>query len=459
MDVFDIEIGAGLQVRHVTPSLVDAGRRRRGEKTLRDVNQSIRNNSILKFITVCKRFNIDPLHPLSFAMVLALLSKTEDRLQQFERIDCTSHEQAVILDMDVVRNIEHIDSELLYSVMDWVNLLQYMECRVCEDSQAQLSDDVLVSRFVASLRAGGLDEVLHEGMPTILLCMMHTFPSNTPISQMLERFVVNHFAKARDVEVRCLRTATHYMDTVIPDAIQQVSMALVMNTLAPRQVFTTDVQYVLQQEDAIRCMSQLNENPERMCRLSLRKMVETVQNEKTYNSIQSFDNWRSQMQFGVTTSLHLQLLMYFITAQTVEADVSVYQNLYTEKILERVSRRNHTIDNIDHVALSRLIKSVRIYKHCINNLIDFRSQCLQGFNVKTRTGFSLAQIVQLYICCFQHKSVFEYAWKQVVPIMNHTISTACQRFRENNVFDCNAVIRTLIDSNTVLIEQPVLKQK
>jgi len=22
-------------------------------------------------------------------------------------------------------------------------------------------------------------------------------------------------------------------------------------------------------------------------------------------------------------------------------------------------------------------------------------------------------IVQLYICCFQHKSVFEYAWKQV----------------------------------------------
>jgi len=382
--------------------------------------------------------------------VLALLSKTEDRLRQFERIDCSAHQEAVILDMDVVRNIAHIDSELLYSVMDWVNLLQYMQCSVTEASSGPLTDDVLVSRFLASLRAGGLDEVQHGGMPTILLCMLHTFPSNTPISQMLERFVASHFPGARDVEVRCLRTAAHYMDAVIPDAVQQLSMALVMNSLQPRPVFFTDLQYVLQQEEAIRSMSQLNANPERQCRVSLRKLVEQVQTEKTQHSTQTFDNWRSQMQFGVTTSLHLQLLMYFITAQTQEADVALYQNLYTDKILERASRRNNTIDNIDHVALSRLIKSVRIYKHCIGNLIDFRAQCLQGFNVKTRTGFSLAQIVQLYICCFQHKSVFEYAWRQVVPIMNHTIATACQRFRDTHAFDCDAVVRTLIDSNTAV---------
>ena len=124
--------------------------------------------------------------------------------------------------------------------------------------------------------------------------------------------------------------------------------------------------------------------------------------------------------------------------------------MYTETILDRVSRRNGTVDAIDRYAVSRLIKSVRIYKHSIANLIDFRVSCLAGLSVTTRSKLSLAEVVQLYICCFQHRSVFEYCWKQVVPIMNHTIQHSCEKFRTSHAFDSDAVVRTLIDSSTVV---------
>ena len=115
-----------------------------------------------------------------------------------------------------------------------------------------------------------------------------------------------------------------------------------------------------------------------------------------------------------------------------------------------MSRRNGTVDSIDQYAVSKLIRSVRIYKHSIHNLIDFRVQCLAGLSATTRLNLSLADVVQLYICCFQHRSIFEYCWKQVVPVMNHSIIHSCERFRSAHAFDIDAVVRTLVDSSTAV---------
>jgi len=136
--------------------------------------------------------------------------------------------------------------------------------------------------------------------------------------------------------------------------------------------------------------------------------------------------------------------------QVIEPDVALYRDLFTDVILERVSRRNGTVDSIDQYAVSKLIRSIRIYKHSIHNLIDFRVQCLAGLSATTRLNLSLADVVQLYVCCFQHRSIFEYCWKQVVPVMNHTIQHSCERFRISHVYDIDAVVRTLVDSSTAV---------
>ena len=175
-----------------------------------------------------------------------------------------------------------------------------------------------------------------------------------------------------------------------------------------------------------------------------------MQHERSFNSTQTFANWGSQLQFGVTTSLHGQLLLYFICAQTIEPDIALYRDMYTETILERVSRRNGTVDAIDRGAISRLIRSVRIYRHSISNLIDFRVNCLAGLSVTARSKLSLAEVVQLYICTYQHRSIFEFCWREIIPVLNHTIIYNCEKFRTSHKFDIDAVVRTLIDSSTVV---------
>ena len=63
---------------------------------------------------VCRRLNIDALHPRSFHMVLALLSKTDARLELFHLV--RAGDAGVILDMEVAEQIESLQPELLYSV-------------------------------------------------------------------------------------------------------------------------------------------------------------------------------------------------------------------------------------------------------------------------------------------------------------------------------------------------------
>jgi len=456
MDVFDVSIGRVLQVGLVTRQPMSVApvsdrHARRSENTRRSVVQNTKELSLLKFLTVCKRFNIDALHPRAFHMVLALLSKTESTIELFELVSRDGVSDPVILDMDVVGSISALHDEMMHSVSDWVALLGYMECAVSDADEQALLEDVHVRRFIQSLEVGGLQQIVQTGMSNILMCMVYTFPAQTQISQMLERFVLATCKESeqKDVEMRCLRAASHYMDAVSSGTAHMRSMAAVLATMRNRDVFTHDLRFVLQREESIRAISELTESPECSGRQSLRLVVQERIKEKMPVSTHTFESWRSQMQFGVTTSLHLQLLLYFVAAQTAEPDMGLVRDMYTSTILERVDRRNGTLDSLDQAALSRLIKTVRIYKHSIANLIDFRVQCLQGFSVKTRLSLSLAQVVQLYICCFQHKSVFEYVWKQVVPIMNHTITTSCERFRTSNVFDSSAVLRTLIDSNTI----------
>ena len=120
MDVFDIDVSAQMKIMHVVRTPWEASvpdQLQRDEKTQRSVAQNLRHNSILKLITVCKRFNIDVLHPHSLHMVLSLLCKTENRLAQFERIherDALSN--PVILDMPAVDSIDRIQHDLLYSL-------------------------------------------------------------------------------------------------------------------------------------------------------------------------------------------------------------------------------------------------------------------------------------------------------------------------------------------------------
>ena len=141
---------------------------------------------------------------------------------------------------------------------------------------------------------------------------------------------------------------------------------------------------------------------------------------------QTFDNWSAVHKFGNTTSMYFQRILYFIQVQTTVTPPDTYAHLFAKDILAKVQGCN--IERIDANAIVNVILGLRVYHNGVKDLLDFRTQCLDGLSIRTRQALSLAQIAQLYVSIFQHDSIWEYCWKSVVPVMNHTILSSRERF-------------------------------
>jgi len=102
------------------------------------------------------------------------------------------------------------------------------------------------------------------------------------------------------------------------------------------------------------------------------------------------------------------------------------------------------LSTINIASINAVIASLRLYTNNIKHLIDFRVLCLDGLHVRARQSLSQAQILQLYICCFQHESVRDRCWRAVLPVLNHTMQRACALFRACFEYEIEAVLRSVI---------------
>ena len=102
------------------------------------------------------------------------------------------------------------------------------------------------------------------------------------------------------------------------------------------------------------------------------------------------------------------------------------------------------ISNIDVQAVLQIIKSLRVYLHNVDNLLEFRVSCLQGLNRSLRENLSMPQILQLYVICYQHPSIVQECWRQIVSVWNHTTATALQEFKSKHEFEVGAILETVI---------------
>ena len=101
---------------------------------------------------------------------------------------------------------------------------------------------------------------------------------------------------------------------------------------------------------------------------------------------------------------------------------------------------------IDVGCILDVLRNLRKYGREISCLIDCRHKCLFGVNEKTRQEISLTHVMQLYISIYQHQSVVEHLWRQIVPIFNHTIRNNIEEFKKHNTYQASNVIRNLVQN-------------
>ena len=461
-DVFDVDCAA---LRSLEQSLQRHKPARGGAELVFANNSSV----LAKFCDVCKRINLDPLHPCALPFLVIFMSKNKHCVESARTFMQMSGGEAALETLDVQRDDMLASCEqLLNSMGDWLALFAYLELswRSAEDPglpeaeakaerqqrlrlRHEIEANGVVKRMQASLAegqvaaSGPLPQQQLSPLDTALLALLFLSPRATPAGKMLERLYTDISDKARDAELRCLRAMAVFKDTMDDEEANMHTLPLVMRCFRVRADFARNVAVVLRKQltELEQSRAQRPANSRQLLRAYARS---AVQRKQTLVSQDSWVKWRNAVSFSVNTSSHLQRLMYFIAVQPRPPQPEIYQGLYTQELCARAKALS--VDVIDVQALQMVLDSLRLYMNNVKQLIDFSAKCLQGVNQEKRQKLSLVQVLQLYIACFQHESVWKECWRHVLPVMNHTIASDCAEFRRSHEYDVDAVVLNLIRS-------------
>lgn len=406
-----------------------------------EIRQELHRRTLLKFCLLCRKLNIDPLHKKSIHVVLLLFSKIKDKktlLQGFTTHPCCATLAPLQVDWEVFTKTDVDINDVFCAMSDWLLILRYLVPCMEDDLADALQHEALFMHMKQSWKVAGLD-VLYASTPQHLMTVfVHMAPHNLSATKMLERLLLGETEGNRDLEFRCLKMTSHFMDVSVDETQSILNMLLVVPCMTTKPNFFTDMQYVLAREERM---------AEAFCevkskRLQMRTAVKNIARMTPKEYVESFETWLGQQKFNVTMSRHLQLLLYFIQVQPTPIPKESYSMHFTEHMLDRV--KDMKVQNIDAAAVISLIKSLRLYHHNVSDLLDFRASCLHGFNQQIRTQLSLAQVLQLYVAAFQHASIMQACWKAIVPVWSHTTAANVHKFVSTHTFDYAPVIDSVV---------------
>ena len=415
------------------------------------IKQFAQKTTLTKFGHMCSKLNIDPLHPYSVHLILMMFGRIKNKKKLVELFCQQTKTHNVQLDWNTVTTAGHYDdfttteaeptlglrqTDLFYALSDWNMILSYLEVTNDTEILEMLMKLPNARRLQQGLEDAGLAEFYNVSPDFIISALLFIMPSSLSTSKMLERYLLNCSDQCKDIEFRCLRALGVYNDTQVDEDAAMRHVLLIMPHVSVKKIFFSDMRTVLMQSNDV-----VEDNPQQVSRLRLRHVVKQIHAEIP-QYMQTFEHWLTQQSFSTTMSKYLQLLLYFVSVQVRKVPEKAYSKYYTRSLLDRF--QNIHVQQIDASAVIRVIKGIRVYLHNVKNLLNFRTQCLHGLPQSKRLSLTLAQILQLYVACFQHDSIRIACWKFVVNTWNHTIERDLERFRLKEEFDIAPVLETVV---------------
>ncbi len=409
----------------------------------REIDQYIEQKSLMAFVKLCRTFNLDPLNVFSLHVILILMSKHQDRRHLIQRFMDGLHEDnkdKILLDYDAVESFDHTENTFLTSTGDWMVLFQYIKPYTLSENEIhELENDTRLQIFINSMREA---QVLSQDMDIeyIVKAFLSIFLINIPAAKILERVILQHDQFMRDIELRSLRTVHHFTDNSmhLPATTQTDSMILILKNIHLTPEFFKIVGEVIE----VCARDHVGKQTNHRKKFSLRRLISETNVSSQVQYIHTFANWSSQQKFSVTTSINTQRLFYFANAQCIAIPQEVYLKFFDSALVEKIVEG--TLHQIDIEAVLLVIKSLRVYHNNIKSLLDFRMQCTVGVNAATRANLTQALLVQLYVATWQHESIREQCWQSIIGVYNYTISSTCEQFRKNNVYEFESVMQSLV---------------
>lgn len=404
------------------------------------------------FCMLCININIDPLNIYSIHFIFLLFSKLpiKRRKEAFQEF-CSERELDSNVDWDrydSMQSEQDNKQQLLTSETEWLGLLNIMHWKVDSDLEENFKRDKNIAKLIASIAACHEFDVLKIDMCHMAKISSAININDTNSAVMLERSVMFLCSEqgihgVDNLEMCCLKIISAINNDALDESAAKKSLMLICRSILIPENIRQEIRTVLQEYAQAKRVDNDFQMPSRK---SLRSLAQSLQNQR-FQSSSSFNAWAQQMQFSINTSISRQKLLYFLRSQD-PAYCDIQQNFVARycSALEAKKVVDSNLDILDVVCLTEVIKSLRVYENNVKHLLDFRNQVLTGLNYSLRSSLSLAEVLQLYVTCFQNKSLIQSIWKSIVPIWNHTLQCLCTKFAENYEYEIASVTETLNSS-------------
>lgn len=401
-----------------------------------------RQSALIKFCDMCEHFNLDPLHPYSIHFVLSMSSRhVTSQRTALQMLNDAFPEQITNIDTTMLDD-SGFESPIV-SNADWATILGFLEHnsapRETLDTCAPLS---CLSESIRSCHVPYTCETLLEFSGRVLLFMS---PLGTPASRMVENLVVQemhsqHQTPPHDIEFRIMRAITTFYDNNLETSQIFSAMLSVLATLQPSEAFYAAVRGAVDSRvQAVAATDQATIQQRPSLRAFAKRLHVTV---AAYHG--TYASWVALQRFPVNISLRTQQILYFIRVQVAPVPTDFLNELFDSDVIRRTLESS--LDQIDPAPLIDTTRCIRICRYDIVGLIDFREKCLQALSLQTRQTLTMAQVMQLYVCCFQHESVRELCWRAILPYWNFSLQKKCEEFVMAHTFEVEAVIKTILQA-------------
>ena len=105
--------------------------------------------------------------------------------------------------------------------------------------------------------------------------------------------------------------------------------------------------------------------------------------------------------------------------------------------------QNRQVITPEYNVLYKVIVSLKLTDKPFKELHDFRCEGINAFPLTQLSSMLLNDLLHLYVCAYQHPSVWKEIWKQIVPLLSHQVIRDVETFVQKRPFNFLAILNIM----------------
>lgn len=404
-------------------------------------------SAVRKYISSCESLNIDCVLNESFLAVAFLFSRYSIDVQRSWSMISkffTSTPDHDFIEMHTDDDVNNL--ALQFSNGDWKHLFENVEIS-SEISENAVYNHPILQTLLTCMKECFIPFPGSSQNNVLIKFFLNMCPTGTPAAKMCENFLTSELQKLSqyvpyDLELKIMKCLSMFHDQKIDTEKMQSTHLYVLQLLHVSNNLQEAVRYAL--NERAENLQLFNDNRHRFSKPRLSEYVKRSQKlSLSYDS--SFKHWTAVQKFGINTSLRMQKILYFMRVQCEPIAKELYLKYFSEKLADIVM--SSTVDTIDAEPIMSCIQTIRTYKHRVEPIISFRTECLSALPLSIRTNLKPATALQLYISAYQHESVRTVCLENILQAkISYNLSKNLSEFIKRNAFQIEPVLDSLVDA-------------